>query len=614
MAGGPNPSEAAGGAGDAPPSAKGRSSRIRPDYHRRRGGLWLWKWVLSGVAAVASLGWFFSGVDFAAFTSPTSAALTPVGRLRANHGPLARVHQAWESECEACHQPFRPINADSWFASFGDDWGHSSDASCLKCHHVTNHHANLPSASADANVGGTDQGELACSACHRDHLGREHDLLAVADRTCVSCHGDLKNHRVATMGDDSPRPDSTRPKGWDVVTGFADGRHPDFAAGEDPGRLKFNHALHMAAGMAFGGEGGTGAPFTKYSDLRQEDRARYMAAAGVKDPNEFVRLDCAACHETDTTSQAVAGGGVAGGGKRFLPVAFERHCAACHDTDLPLRAVTREQLAGRVNADGEVDGPRFRVPHGLQVAEVDRLLRGAVAAAAIDGKPELVEALDKSRLRSPGQEIPSAEREAAMRALAEEGDRLKTGLDAPEFGLPRLREFLFAGRGRCGECHFYENGADGGARPPQGLDFADTKAVAALVIERPQVPAIWYKSAAFDHAAHRATACAVCHPGANPGGAAKSVADAEWAVAMRAESLVPGIENCRSCHAPATVVEGVARGGIRHGCTVCHPYHGSDRFHRGGGTPMTAGEAFTSIEALLKPARAGTGPKPEKGR
>ena len=56
-------------------------------------------------------------------------------------------------------------------------------------------------------------------------------------------------------------------------------------------------------------------------------------------------------------------------------------------------------------------------------------------------------------------------------------------------------------------------------------------------------PALWLPAARFDHPAHRAVKCADCHTtwdgrpsSAGPG---------------RSRSNVPGMDNCRQCHAPA---------------------------------------------------------------
>ncbi len=98
-------------------------------------------------------------------------------------GPLARSHAAWETACETCHVPFKPINGSQWGASLWNG-SRASDAKCQNCHAGPAHHANqLPAAGP------------ACAECHHDHQGREASLLAMDDAVCTSCHQRLAEHR-----------------------------------------------------------------------------------------------------------------------------------------------------------------------------------------------------------------------------------------------------------------------------------------------------------------------------------------------------------------------------------------------------------------------------------
>src|SRR5205807_2410828 len=84
-----------------------------------------------------------------------------------------------------------------------------------------------------------------CGTCHRDHRGADASLVFMADADCTQCHGSLKSHAK----------DAAAIASADGVTGFAEGRgHPDFAPLKkpDPGRLKFNHKLHLTPGQAEG--------------------------------------------------------------------------------------------------------------------------------------------------------------------------------------------------------------------------------------------------------------------------------------------------------------------------------------------------------------------------
>jgi len=113
----------------------------------------------------------------------------------------------------------------------------------------------------------------------------------------------------------------------------------------------------------------------------------------------------------------------------------------------------------------------------------------------------------------------------------------------------------------------------------------DAKA-GALVPTR--VPGVWFKSAKFNHASHRAMQCAGCH-------AQKGPAEIEAGTIEEREPLgVPGIDNCRQCHGPAGTKDGKPVGGVRYGCVDCHTYH-----HQ---TPTIA-ERGLKVEELLRAKR-----------
>jgi len=75
------------------------------------------------------------------------------------------------------------------------------------------------------------------------------------------------------------------------VTGFREGRHPEFSAAGQPDTrpLRLNHAAHMPA---------------------QPKTIRSMK----------LPMKCGDCHTTDLTSAT----------GEFEPVTFERHCRSCH--------------------------------------------------------------------------------------------------------------------------------------------------------------------------------------------------------------------------------------------------------------------------------------------
>ncbi len=70
-----------------------------------------------------------------------------------------------------------------------------------------------------------------------------------------------------------------------------------------------------------------------------------------------------------------------------------------------------------------------------------------------------------------------------------------------------------------------------------------------------RVAGLWYVDAKFSHLRHQTMTCADCH------------ADAEISKASN-DLLIPGIDNCRQCHAGAR-----ASGKVESTCIVCHDYH-----------------------------------------
>jgi hypothetical protein len=126
---------------------------------------------------------------------------------------------------------------------------------------------------------------------------------------------------------------------------------------------------------------------------------------------------------------------------------------------------------------------------------------------------------------------------------------------------------LFQDRSTCGECHFYEK-EEGQIVPRR--------------IVPPDLWTVWLPHAKFSHAAHRAVECQSCHPGARESTRAEDI-------------LLPAIEVCVECHAPASKTSG----GARFDCTECHRYHnGSDPLH-GVGSEQRGAQKPRSLKALL---------------
>ena len=218
---------------------------------RRRENL---KWIFIGMAILACIGW------------PLAAQLTGNRRIYQSQ-PVSSAHAMFNDRCEWCHTDsfetanrFLPSNA-----------GQSTvrDAACRQCHDGAIHHV-------------TQMDNRSCANCHREHRGHA-ELARVPDSQCTSCHGNLKRNDGQTSL-------------FDNVHGWAADLHPEFGLWrrreQDPGTIRFNHAVHL---KPEGVRGGDGKP---------------------------EKLDCIHCHREDPA------------GRYMQPIDYECYCARCHPLDI----------------------------------------------------------------------------------------------------------------------------------------------------------------------------------------------------------------------------------------------------------------------------------------
>jgi hypothetical protein len=430
-------------------TSKKRSVRIPLDYYKCPDRLTRWKGSLSMVAGLVALAWALGlGWDF--WSGPRREARS---RSLASHGPLVRAHATWDSQCEACHAPFRPIGRETWAAPVLGD-SSRSDALCQRCHTTPNHHTSQSPQN------------LACASCHQDHRGREASLVRIADRHCTQCHSDLSGHlnvdREPFYADSVDRFDANPD------------HHPEFRAtrADDPGRLEFDHARHLTMGIAAEG----GGPVQTLRMLRESDRPRYREYA--KGPKGIIELDCKACHQlgNENTQVASPSGKIPAVGAYMLPIRFENQCRACHPLNYDPAAPSREMA------------------HSLQPAAVHASLADAYAADFVARNPSL---LDQriGPIALPGKAEP-ADTVEARQAIGRK--------------VSNAEKILFSAK-KCAECHSYETP---GHDPVAALDHWDPEKDVRTAPTN--VPSIWFRGAAFDHSAHRAIDCRGCHPRAYP--------------------------------------------------------------------------------------------------
>src|SRR5688500_18436602 len=84
------------------------------DYFRKGTPIERWKFRLTIAALILTGGWLLAGLFKPGY-----------GVDRFSHGELAHAHATWDVQCEACHEPFRPVNQNTWF----HDWYDPADRS-----------------------------------------------------------------------------------------------------------------------------------------------------------------------------------------------------------------------------------------------------------------------------------------------------------------------------------------------------------------------------------------------------------------------------------------------------------------------------------------------------
>ncbi len=463
-------------------------------------------------------------------------------RSLASPGKLNMVHAAWENDCQVCHRPLTPTSSRNGLQKLLGAGGKVGDELCIHCHAGTAHHPQH-----------VIQDEVPhCADCHIEHRGRTSTLSKVPDSTCTQCHANLSKHTKDGTTDYA-----------NTITRF-DYDHPQFNLGDrgkrqelgpkavDPGKLRFNHDVHLRLGVRYSDKDAGG---WRLEDIKDPElRKRYMLAQGTTNPKDLVKLECFSCHQLDTTDAPKAGPKQEllprASGEYMLPVSYDQHCKACH----PL--TFNPSL------------PDVQIPHHLQPDDVRRFLWGVYAS-------EEAKAVKKKATTDrpmPGANLTREEKEAR--------DRIRGKVESAESFLfqkerDKAIQFAFTGKTTCGLCHYYESKP--GEQIPQR-------------ILAPNVPQLWYPHAKFSHYAHRAVDCLTCHEGAP-----KSITNTDV--------LLPGRENCLECHSRSRVVDGKTLGGVRQDCTTCHRYHQGDVPEAGLGAKARGPAKPRSIQEFLAPGK-----------
>ncbi|MFN8390813.1 MAG: FHA domain-containing protein [Bdellovibrionota bacterium] len=225
----------------------------------------------------------------------------------------------------------------------------------------------------------------------------------------------------------------------------------------------------------------------------------------LRSSNGEKTLTCGSCHELSAT------------GKSIEPINYKKHCADCH------RLGFDERLPEKV------------VPHGNGPDDIYKFLYAEYAKLLLSSEQDAkAKEFVNTRLK-PGESLPT---ETAAR------DDFKRGVVEQE---SRAAEKMLFSKTACFLCHDVRERKD---IPPQELGERS-----AFEVLPPQIPSNWMKPALFSHSAHDAVDCESCHKSARHSKATNDV-------------LLPGIQNCRSCHAdPGT------KDKVQSDCTMCHSFH-----------------------------------------
>ncbi|TDR40820.1 cytochrome c3-like protein [Tahibacter aquaticus] len=210
-------------------------------------------------------------------------------------------------------------------------------------------------------------------------------------------------------------------------------------------------------------------------------------------------------------------------------------CSTCHQPDaggLAMKPVDFESMCHDCHTLGfDTFAPDRQVPHA-KVAEVVYMLDDYYAKRALEGgyteasAPGFVQ-----QRRRPGEAALSQQETVEALSWARNKSR-------------QVADSLFTGRA-CVTCHAVSRDAAAANTPGSGWKIAPVR-----------VAGIWYGEARFTHAKHSTMQCKDCH-------------NAE-ASASATDLLIPGIDNCRQCHAGESGGSKVAST-----CIACHRYHQS---------------------------------------
>jgi hypothetical protein len=370
--------------------------------------------------------------------------------------------------------------------------------------------------------------------CEACHAGPPHHAGATPELACAACHHDHRGRDASLVRlTDS---DCTRCHA-DLTTHLANGK-PTI----DDKVTAFAAAKHPE--------------FAALRDNAKDpgnlkfNHARHMQAD--------LKLDCNACHHLDAGDAQVKRGQLTDlpaaavlpartAGAYYLPINYETDCRGCHVHELTI-----------------LEGNGKLLPHRLQPDQVHQYLEEYYTGQYLKGNTNVFNT--PIPLRPLPGKLP-------------EGTTAKA-LNVIQGNVQKAERHVWS-EATCEQCHVVERGDQG-------------KVISILPTN---VPDVWFKSAVFDHSAHRAVDCKSCH-----GRAYLDSKDEQGnpnTSTTNTDVLLPGVSTCLRCHAPRSTVGNVAHGGARSDCTECHRYHNGGEPFAGIGARNRAPSHPGSIEEFL---------------
>ncbi len=465
--------------------------------------------VLSVIAVGVVIGWLLFGLF-----QPDQ------GTSRYSPGPVSSAHA--HLNCNQCHADSAPMRDDS---------------KCRDCHPEATTQVSMKTV-VDEFEHETMQRPLPvfahsenekldavgnCASCHREHLGLEVSPIEVVDIECLHCHQNLKP--FVDEGHES--------KIENKITRFYD-EHPDFRSLEkDPGTLKFNHQLHMSAGLRQ-----TDARQSLKKTLNNYNEHRDMLT-GYTTPCGVIALRCDFCH------QPLPAGSVSRAYNYMSMPTYEQNCKLCHSINLTANENSNFAL-----------GTTLSIEHGISSKKILDHLQVYFALEVIAPEDVKTNLGDNDRLIP---ELPIDLWRIGQAAHPSDANRIEKNIQSAEMQI----------RNKCLRCHLTDAQKKVDSLIP---DVAIMKGEDATgTMSNP----IWLKHAKFSHFEHRDMLCKECH------------ADVETNQGIQPSApntvekpMIANRANCIRCHQPANDVVDSFRPGP-YNCIACHTYHGGgNRMYR----------------------------------